>query len=1211
MKKITFLIFLAMLFTKGYGQVLNESAAWPNPAWTITGEYNPAAAAFESDPLTTANFAYDDDDAGNTAHEDNIAAESPVIDLTPAFTANEFGIVVNVMYGYRYLADDRLRFEYWDADASEWVAWSGTLPNNSTTINDNFCTIPKVNFTTPALDISDFTATQLSGFRYRISYDDNPNGTDWNYGFCFDSPTISSISCFAPTVEVSDVTGQTATIAWTGPAGATFEYVVDTEQAEPASGTTTTDLSYGATGLEFTTQYYAHVRIVCTGGASDWVTVGFMTGHGNETCATAIDLGAETSPLSGTTVGSLNDNLTVCNNSNQTVANTHGDLYYSILVPSGSTLTIGQDDNGYDSANIVFYGDCDNVTSIDCWDDSDTKVIVWANDTGEDQTVYWVQDGWSGNGTFILEWSVVACSNPTATYAVVSDCDNSGGFMVNVTVEDLGSATSITAEDDQGGASQSISDIGDYVFGPYDNGTDVIITLTNDQDGDCSISSPVQTQDQCPPANDTCETAINLDNETSPLQGTTVASTNDNLNVCNNSGETVANTYGDVYYSITVEAGSTLTIGQSVNNYDSANVVFYGDCDNRTQIDCWDDDDDDTIVWANDTGETQTVYWIQDGWSGVGTFTLEWSVIPCQNPAATFTVVPDCENGEQFLVEVDLTSLGSATSVTLYDDQGIASANLTDIGVYTYGPYANGTPVIVTIDNDQSGECTISSNTLNQTACPPVNDECEAAIELTVNADYSCTVATAGSTDGATGSSQPDDVSGTPGRDVWFWFTATGPAHRISLTGITAISGTSTDMGIGVYNGAGTCSALVFQGTSDPETYNITGLTADVVYYVRVYNWYGGGNTNAFNICIGTPPPPPANDNFADAIPLACDATVTGSTELATIDENNAPDGGGADLDAPNVWYTYTGTGTEQTITLDLCGSTYDTSVLVYTGTSGNLTFVAANDDAGEEACGEDLGTRSLVNFTSDGTTTYYITIEGWNAASIGSYTMEVTCSAVTPPAVPNQTCDTALAVATDGTVYESDNSFGTVNPVQTSCDTFGSIQDVWFSFVAPASGSVELEAEVGTMTSMSYNLYSGTCGALTGLGGACTVDVTEDSGTLSGLTAGATYYMQVWSNAAEQGTFTFSVTDTNLGTGNIGKDNFVAYPNPVRDVLTISDSKTITSVDVYNLLGARVASSTAGASEARIDLSPLAAGSYIVKVLVEGVVKTIRILKD
>ena len=70
MKKITLLLLLMCLsFTAG-AQVLNQSAAWPNTDWTVTGVYNTDPLAFEADPTTTSNFAFDDDDAGFGSDDD-------------------------------------------------------------------------------------------------------------------------------------------------------------------------------------------------------------------------------------------------------------------------------------------------------------------------------------------------------------------------------------------------------------------------------------------------------------------------------------------------------------------------------------------------------------------------------------------------------------------------------------------------------------------------------------------------------------------------------------------------------------------------------------------------------------------------------------------------------------------------------------------------------------------------------------------------------------------------------------------------------------------------------------------------------------------------------------------------------------------------------------------------------------------------------------
>ncbi|WP_104736102.1 T9SS type A sorting domain-containing protein [Hanstruepera ponticola] len=204
MKKITLLLAL-ISFSYGFSQTLNQNASWPNANWTVTGSYNADPTAFEADPTTTSNFAFDDDDAGDPS-DDDIAAESPVIDLTSAFNNSETAINVNVDYTYNDL-DDTLTLEYWDATNSVWVVWDIFTGTTVQPTND-FCAGARDSFTSSSLLIGGFDATQLSGFRYRIYFQDDAGagGGAWEWGFCFDSPTIVSSGCSAATFTLAQGT---------------------------------------------------------------------------------------------------------------------------------------------------------------------------------------------------------------------------------------------------------------------------------------------------------------------------------------------------------------------------------------------------------------------------------------------------------------------------------------------------------------------------------------------------------------------------------------------------------------------------------------------------------------------------------------------------------------------------------------------------------------------------------------------------------------------------------------------------------------------------------------------------------------------------------------------------------------------------------------------------------------------------------------------
>lgn len=91
MKKITLFILLLAFTQFSIAQIINEPANWPNPDWTTSGNYG--AAGLLADPVSDSSFSFDDDATGSTS-DDDIASESPIIDLTPAYNGGENQIVI-------------------------------------------------------------------------------------------------------------------------------------------------------------------------------------------------------------------------------------------------------------------------------------------------------------------------------------------------------------------------------------------------------------------------------------------------------------------------------------------------------------------------------------------------------------------------------------------------------------------------------------------------------------------------------------------------------------------------------------------------------------------------------------------------------------------------------------------------------------------------------------------------------------------------------------------------------------------------------------------------------------------------------------------------------------------------------------------------------------------------------------------------------------
>jgi hypothetical protein len=92
--------------------------------------------------------------------------------------------------------------------------------------------------------------------------------------------------------------------------------------------------------------------------------------------------------------------------------------------------------------------------------------------------------------------------------------------------------------------------------------------------------------------------------------------------------------------------------------------------------------------------------------------------------------------------------------------------------------------------------------------------------------------------------------------------------------------------------------------------------------------------------------------------------------------------------------------------------------------------------------------------------------------------------------------------------------------------------------------------------------------------------------------------------------TIDFTV-DTTLGSNSFDTTNFVAYPNPVKDILNLSYKSAISNVKVINLLGQEVVNAKANTNDVQVDMSALNAGVYIVNVTVDDTVHSIKVIKE
>ncbi|PIB32164.1 hypothetical protein BFP78_09940 [Gaetbulibacter sp. 5U11] len=72
----------------------------------------------------------------------------------------------------------------------------------------------------------------------------------------------------------------------------------------------------------------------------------------------------------------------------------------------------------------------------------------------------------------------------------------------------------------------------------------------------------------------------------------------------------------------------------------------------------------------------------------------------------------------------------------------------------------------------------------------------------------------------------------------------------------------------------------------------------------------------------------------------------------------------------------------------------------------------------------------------------------------------------------------------------------------------------------------------------------------------------------------------------------------------------FTYYPNPVNDNLTLKAQKEISNVSVYNMLGQEVYRNAPNSVDNLVNMSDLQSGAYFVKVTIDNVTETIKVIK-
>jgi len=221
---------------------------------------------------------------------------------------------------------------------------------------------------------------------------------------------------------------------------------------------------------------------------------------------------------------------------------------------------------------------------------------------------------------------------------------------------------------------------------------------------------------------------------------------------------------------------------------------------------------------------------------------------------------------------------------------------------------------------------------------------------------------------------EPLHAGAAGGRSVWYRWTpaVSGPVVFDTI-------GSSFDTLLGIYIGASVSNLSVVASNDDilPAIVSQSRVTFAAIggttYRIAVDGFAGTNGAVVLNWTQSTGPP--VNDNFSNATVINGSIGSTNGRSFNGTKEASEPNHAG-NPGGSSIWYRWTA-GISGPVTFNCLGSTFDTVMAVYTGSSlASLTQVAANDDATPSVV------QSQVIFTASAGTVYRVAIDGYDGAS-------------------------------------------------------------------------------------------------------------------------------------------------------------------------------------------------------------------------------------
>ncbi len=380
-----------------------------------------------------------------------------------------------------------------------------------------------------------------------------------------------------------------------------------------------------------------------------------------------------------------------------------------------------------------------------------------------------------------------------------------------------------------------------------------------------------------------------------------------------------------------------------------------------------------------------------------------------------------------------------------------------------------------------------------------------------------------------------------PGAQYNVWVQLTAPA-----SGHIMLSNFYQVQAVAVYSGA--CGSLTEIGCYVVQEnqgqvcsrLEISTLTPGSTYYIQaLYN--NSQSTSGYwlnDVASGS-----ANDLCSGAVPITL-GTIgncpTGQISGTTVNARHNVDfscASGYQCHFRDVWYSFTAPASGN---VKFTPGTGNPVSMLFSGNCNALQPVGCIH------CGD-----GFLSVTPG--QTYYLAVATYEENGVGqnfTFCLEETTSQLT-----NNSCSGATPIAVSSTGNCSTVSGNTAEAdlsMPFPC-SFGSSElylDVWYSFTAPPGGKVTFHSGAGNPFAV---IYSGNCNSLSTVANGCM----RGSGTVSGLTPGNTYYLQVLTMGCDGGAFDFCLESSGAAPTNNNCNNAIGVslntPVPVNSIYALT----------------------------------------------------------